>query len=66
MAKATTPKVTFDIEEVKQAAQVNLINNLQPKTFNSGKTGFYAQGKITINGTRFQSQVMLVEITPKA
>ena len=53
------------LDEVKESANVNLVNNLQPKTFKSGKSGFYAQGKITLAGKRYQSQIMLVEIAQK-
>lgn len=53
------------LDQVREAATVTLTNNLQPKTFKSGKEGFYAQGKITIEGRRYQSQIMLVEIAQK-
>ncbi len=53
------------IEDVKEAATVNLVNNLQEKEFKSGKLGYYAQGKITLDGKRYQSQIMLVEIQTK-
>ncbi len=53
------------IEEIRESATVNLVNNMQPKVFKSGKDGFYAQGKITIGGKRYQSQIMMVEITNK-
>ncbi len=53
------------LDQVREAATVNLVNNLQPKEFKSGKMGFYAQGKITLEGKRYQSQIMLVEIAQK-
>ncbi len=53
------------LEEVKESAIVNLVNNLQPKEFKSGKKGFYSQGKITLGAKRYQSQIMLVEIATK-
>ena len=53
------------LDEVKESATINLVNNLQPKEFKSGKTGFYAQGKINLAGKRYQSQIMLVEIASK-
>ncbi len=53
------------IEEIRESATVNLVNNMQPKVFKSGKDGFYAQGKITIGGKRYQSQIMMVEIANK-
>ncbi len=52
-------------EEIRESAIVNLVNNMQPKVFKSGKDGFYAQGKITIGGKRYQSQIMMVEIANK-
>lgn len=42
-----------------------LVPDLQPKTYASGKEGFFAQGKLTIAGKRFQAQIMLVEIKAK-
>lgn len=54
-----------DLNKIKEAASVNLVENLQEKTFNSGKTGYYSQGKITVDGVRYQSQIMLVKIEPK-
>ncbi len=53
------------IEEIRESATVNLVNNMQPKVFKTGKKGFYAQGKITIGGKRYQSQIMMVEIADK-
>ena len=38
---------------------------LQPKTFASGSTGFYGQGKVDISGKRHQVQVQIVEIGSK-
>lgn len=55
----------IDMQEVKEKVNVILLDNLASKTFASGKTGFYANGKITINGKRYQSQIMLVEIAEK-
>jgi hypothetical protein len=43
----------------------SLVAQLEPKTYKSQKTGFYAQGKLTIDGERYQSQVMLVKIEKK-
>lgn len=53
------------LDQVKESATVNLVNNLLPKEFKSGKKGFYAQGKINLEGRRYQSQIMLVEIVKK-
>ncbi len=35
------------------------------KTFTSGSRGYFGQGKIEINGRRYQAQVQLVEIGSK-
>ena len=35
---------------------------LATKTFSSGKVGFFGQGKIVIDGQRFQAQGQLVKI----
>ncbi len=37
----------------------------QPKEFKTGSRGFYAMGKIEIDGKRYQAQVQLVEIGSK-
>jgi len=33
--------------------------------FSSGKTGFYAGGKVTIDGDRYQVSCSIVKIAPK-
>ena len=35
------------------------------KTFSSGSRGYYGQGKIEIDGKKYQAQVQLVEIGSK-
>jgi len=35
---------------------------LQPKTFKSGKSGFFGQAKLEIAGKRYQAQAQLVAI----
>lgn len=35
------------------------------RTFSSGKTGFGAYGKVTVNGERYQLSFNLVKIVPK-
>lgn len=35
---------------------------LNPKTFKSGKAGFFGQGKIEVDGVRYQAQSQLVRI----
>lgn len=37
-----------------------------PKEFKTGSRGFFASGKITIDGKRYQVQVQLVEIGSKS
>ena len=39
---------------------------LNTKTFSSGKVGFFGQGKMAIDGQRYQAQCQLVKIQPKA
>ena len=36
-----------------------------PKDFKTGSKGFYANGKIEIEGKRYQTQIQLVEIGSK-
>jgi len=52
-------------DEGKEAAQSQLVGQLLTKKFKSGKTGYYAQGKIQLGADRFQSQVQLVKIEKK-
>ena len=35
---------------------------LAPKTFKSGKEGYFGQAKVLIEGTRYQTQAQLVAI----
>ena len=37
-----------------------------PKQFKTGSRGFYANGKLEIDGKRYQAQIQLVEIGSKA
>lgn len=37
-----------------------------PKNFKTGSRGYYANGKIEIDGKRYQMQIQLVEIGSKA
>ena len=39
---------------------------LQPKTFHSGKAGYHGQGKLTLDGRRYQAQTQLVAIASKS
>ncbi len=38
---------------------------LPPKDFKTGSKGFYANGKLEIDGKRYQAQIQLVEIGSK-
>ena len=38
---------------------------VSPKQFKTGSRGFYANGKIEIDGKRYQTQIQLVEIGSK-
>jgi hypothetical protein len=38
---------------------------LPPKEFKTGSRGYYANGKIEIDGRRYQAQIQLVEIGSK-
>ena len=38
---------------------------LPPKDFKTGSKGFYANGKVEIEGKRYQTQIQLVEICSK-
>ena len=38
---------------------------LDPKTFSTGNKGFYAHGKVIINGVKYQAQCQLVKIKPQ-
>ena len=35
---------------------------LKPKEFKTGSKGYYALGKMTVKGKRYQTQIQLVEI----
>ena len=38
---------------------------LEPKTFKSGKTGYFGQAKLTLGSQRYQAQAQLVGIESK-
>lgn len=54
------------IAELK-TAEGNIIGTftLPPKDFKTGSKGFYANGKLEIDGKRYQAQIQLVEIGSK-
>lgn len=49
----------------ENSGQVIGVLVLQPKTFASGKQGFFGQAKLTIAGERFQAQAQAVKIDKK-
>lgn len=53
------------LNEAKELVKLVLVPQLTPKDFASGSVGFYANGKLTINGKKYQSQLMLVEVGSK-
>ena len=55
--------LTCEIRELTGESVGVLI--LSPKTFSSGKVGFFGQGKLTIGAERYQAQAQLVAIAPK-
>jgi len=56
----------FVIAELKSnTGELISILTLPPKEFKTGSKGFYANGKVDIEGKRYQVQVQLVEIGSK-
>ena len=54
------------LAEIKTAdGKVLGMLTLPPKDFKTGSKGFYANGKIEIDGKRYQAQIQLVEIGSK-
>ena len=54
------------IAELKDEESKSLaIFNLPTKVFKTGSRGFYANGKVEIEGKRYQVQIQLVEIGSK-
>lgn len=54
------------IAEIKDAnGQVLGVLTLTEKEFKTGSRGYYTQGKVDLNGKRYQTQVQLVEIGSK-
>ena len=54
------------IAEIKTADGKLLgLFTLPPKEFKTGSKGFYANGKLEIDGKRYQAQIQLVEIGSK-
>lgn len=53
------------VTELKTDGKVIGTLTAVPKEFKTGSRGFYGQGKIEIDGKRYQVQVQLVEIGSK-
>jgi hypothetical protein len=54
------------IVELKDANGKTLgLMTAAPKDFKTGSKGFYANGKVEIDGKRYQAQIQLVEIGSK-
>lgn len=49
----------------KNTGEILSVMTVQPKVFKTGSSGFYANGKIEIEGKRYQAQIQLVEIGSK-
>jgi len=56
----------FVIAELKSdSGQMLTVLTVAPKEFKTGSKGFYANGKLEIEGKRYQAQIQLVEIGSK-
>ena len=42
--------------------QVLQVFDLSAKTFKTGSRGYHGQGKLSVNGSRYQANLLLVEI----
>ena len=51
--------ITVNVNGVEQALP------LETKEFKSGKTGFYAQGKVVVGNDKYQAQTILTKIVKK-
>ncbi len=56
----------FIVSDLKtdKGAQIAVLT-AQPKVFKTGSRGFYANGKIEVEGKRYQVQIQIVEIGSK-
>ena len=56
----------FIVAELKtDTGQLVTVLTLPPKEFKTGSRGFYGNGKVEIDGKRYQIQIQLVEIGSK-
>lgn len=53
------------VELKSDAGQLNGLMTVPPKDFKTGSKGFFASGKVEIEGKRYQAQIQLVEIGSK-
>lgn len=54
------------IAEIKSdTGQVITVMTVPPKEFKTGSRGFFANGKVEIDGKKYQVQIQLVEIGSK-
>jgi len=45
--------------------QIKQVISLEPKTFKTGSRGYHGNGKVNLNGGRYQVNFMLIEIGSK-
>ncbi len=50
---------------IREAGQIIQVISLDPKNFKTGSRGFHGHGKLSFNGSRYQINLMLVEIGSK-
>jgi hypothetical protein len=56
----------FIVAELKtDTGQLVTVLSLPPKEFKTGSRGFFGNGKVEIDGKRYQVQIQLVEIGSK-
>ena len=53
------------VELKTDAGQLIGLMTVPPKDFKTGSKGFFASGKVEIEGKRYQAQIQLVEIGSK-
>ncbi len=53
------------VELKSDAGQLIGLMTVPPKDFKTGSKGFFASGKVEIDGKRYQAQIQLVEIGSK-
>jgi hypothetical protein len=53
------------VELKTDAGQLIGLMTVPPKDFKTGSKGFFANGKVEIEGKRYQAQIQLVEIGSK-